>query len=156
MDHSLLCPARRRMKAARSGSRDKPPRPHQRRGVKELCQPQHVWQTELQSSVASSVILALNNLETGQFTLAMPANLANIALSAPEIFATSVRWTDVMAKPSPCFSRVTSALVSVCSAVSSTSLRIRDSVMVKQAACAAPINSSGFDPGLFSKRLPNP
>src|SRR6266850_7198517 len=134
MDHSLLCPARRRKIAACSGSRDKLPRPHQRRGVKELCQPQHVWQPELQSSVASSVILVLNNFETGQLTLAIPANLANIALSAPGIFASSVRWTDVMAKPSPCFSRVTSALASVCSTMSSASPRIRDSVMNRQHA----------------------
>ena len=32
----------------------------------------------------------------------------------------------------------------------------QDSAMVKQAACAAPINSSGFEPGLPSKRLAKP
>src|SRR4030088_1453835 len=47
-----------------------------------------------QSSVASSVILAFNNLDTGQPALAMPTNSANFVLSAPGIFATSHRWTD--------------------------------------------------------------
>ena len=86
----------------------------------------------------------------------MPASSSNFALSAPGIFAFNVRCTDVMAKPSPTFSSVTSALVSICSAVSFASPRISDSAMVKQAACAAPISSSGLEPGLPSKRLAKP
>ncbi len=107
-------------------------------------------------SVASSVILVLSSFDTGQPALALPASSSNVALSAPGIFAFSVRCTDVIAKPSPCFSSVTSALVSMCSAVSLASPRISDSAMVKQAACAAPINSSGLEPGLPSKRLAKP
>ena len=42
------------------------------------------------------------------------------------------------------------------SAVSLASPRISDSAMVKQAACAAPISSSGLEPGLPSKRLAKP
>ena len=87
-----------------------------------------------QSSVASSVILVLSSFDTGQPALAMPASSSNFALSAPGIFAVRVRCTEVMAKPSPCFSSVTSALVSICSAVSLASPRISDSAMVKQAA----------------------
>src|SRR3984885_7483837 len=83
----------------------------------------------------------------------MPASSSNFALSAPGIFADRCRCTEVMAKPSPCFSSVTSALVSICSAVSLASPRISDSAIVKQAACAAPISSSGLEPGLPSKRL---
>jgi len=109
-----------------------------------------------ESRDGSSVILVFSNFDTGQPALAMPASSSNFVLSAPGIFAVSVRCTDVMAKPSPCFSSVTSALVSICSAVSLASPRINDSAMVKQAACAAPISSSGFDPGLPSKRLAKP
>ena len=107
-------------------------------------------------SVASSVIFVFSSFDTGQPALAMPASSSNFALSAPGIFAFSVRCTEVMAKPSPCFSSVTSALVSICSAVSLASPRISDSAMVKQAACAAPISSSGLVPGLPSKRLAKP
>src|SRR5271157_5919126 len=61
-----------------------------------------------------------------------------------------------MAKPSPTLSNVTSALVSMCSALSWASPRMRDSAIVKQPAWAAPISSSGFVPGLPSKRLAKP
>jgi hypothetical protein len=44
----------------------------------------------------------------------------------------------------------------MCSAVSFASPRISDNAMVKQPACAAPINSSGLVPGLPSNRLLNP
>src|SRR5207344_2912840 len=110
----------------------------------------------LYCSVASSVILVFRSLDTGQPALALPASSWNVALSVPGIFADSARCTDVMAKPSPCFSSVTSALVSMCSAVSLASPRISDSAIVKQAACAAPISSSGLEPGLPSKRLEKP
>ena len=101
-------------------------------------------------------MLVLKSFDTGQPAFALAANSSNCALSAPGTFADSARCTEVMAKPSPCFSSVTSALVSICSAVSLASPRINDSAMVKQAACAAPISSSGFDPGLPSKRLAKP
>ena len=94
-------------------------------------------------SVASSVILVFEQLRHRAAGLGLAASSSNVALSAPGIFALSVRCTEVMAKPSPCFSSVTSALVSICSAVSLASPRISDSAMVKQAAWAAPISSSG-------------
>src|SRR6266481_1235877 len=61
-----------------------------------------------------------------------------------------------MAKPSPTLSRVTSALVSMCSAVSWASPKMSDSAIVKQPPWAAPISSSGLVPGLPSKRLEKP
>src|SRR5271155_2236881 len=61
-----------------------------------------------------------------------------------------------MAKPSATLSNVTSAFVSMCSAFSRASPRMSDSAIVKQPAWAAPINSSGFVPGLPSKRLVKP
>src|SRR5439155_54252 len=78
-------------------------------------------------SVASRVILVFNSFDTGHPAFALPASSSNFALSAPGIFAFKVRCTDVMAKPSPCFSSVTSALVSISSAVSLASPRISDS-----------------------------
>src|SRR6266576_1813917 len=54
------------------------------------------------------------------------------------------------------FSSVTSAVVSMCSAVSLASPRMSDRAMVKHPACAAPMSSSGLVPGLPSKRLLKP
>src|SRR5438552_15404007 len=61
-----------------------------------------------------------------------------------------------MAKPSVTFSSVTSAVVSMCSAVSLASPRMRDRAIVKHPAWAAPMSSSGLVPGLPSKRLLKP
>ena len=46
-------------------------------------------------SVASSVIFVFRSFDTGQPALALPASSSNVALSAPGIFAFSVRCTDV-------------------------------------------------------------
>src|SRR2546430_962407 len=54
--------------------------------------------------VASSLFLVLSSFDTGPPPLALPASSSNVALSAPGIFAFSARCTDVIAKPSPCFS----------------------------------------------------
>ena len=62
----------------------------------------------------------------------------------------------VTAKPSSSFSRVTTALVSIFSAVSPASPRIIDSAMVKQDAWAAAISSSGLLPGTPSNRVAKP
>ena len=48
------------------------------------------------------------------------------------------------------------AVVAIDSAVNPASPRISDSAMVKQAACAAPISSSGLLPALPSNRLAKP
>ena len=61
-----------------------------------------------------------------------------------------------MAKPSLTLSSVTSAVVSMRSAVRPASPRMSDNAMVKQAAWAAPISSSGLLPGLPSNRLAKP
>src|SRR5262249_51863878 len=106
--------------------------------------------------LASNVILAFRTFETGQPALALLASSSNFARSAPGTFAFSVRCTAVIANPSATLSSVTSAFVSMFSAVNFASPRISDRAMVKQPACAAPISSSGLVPGLPSKRLLNP
>ena len=108
------------------------------------------------TSDASSVILVLSSLDTGQPAFALAASSSNFALSAPGILAFKVKCTAVMAKPSATFSSVTSAVVSMRSAVSLASPRIRDNAIVKQPAWAAPISSSGLVPGLPSNRLAKP
>src|SRR6267142_2829026 len=60
-----------------------------------------------------------------------------------------------MAKPSGTLSKVNSALVSICSAVSWASPQMSDSAIVKQPAWAAPISSSAFAPG-FVEMVPSP
>src|SRR5438445_11522154 len=108
------------------------------------------------TSVAFMVILALSSLETGQPALALPASSSSFAWSAPGTLPFKVRWTAVMAKPSATFSSVTSAVVSMCSAVSLASPRMSDRAIVKHPACAAPMSSSGLVPGLPSNRLLKP
>src|SRR4051812_21415678 len=68
--------------------------------------------------VASSVMLALRSLETGQPALALAASSSKVFWSAPGTLAFKTRWTVVMAQPPSTCSRVTSADVSICSAVS--------------------------------------
>jgi len=46
--------------------------------------------------------LDLHQLETGQPAFAFAAIDWNAAWSMPGIFAVTVRWTEVMEKPSPC------------------------------------------------------
>ena len=108
------------------------------------------------TSAASRLMSAFSSFDTGQPALALAASSRNVALSVPGIFARNVRCTLVMAKPSACFSRVTSAWVFISSAVMPASPRISDRAMVKQPAWAAPISSSGLVPGLPSKRLAKP
>src|SRR5205085_11717298 len=108
------------------------------------------------TSVASMVIFAFKSFDTGHPALALPASSSSLAWSAPGTFAFNVRCTAVMAKPSATFSSVTSAVVSMRSAVSLASPRMSDRAIGKQPACAAPMSSSGLVPGLPSKRLLKP
>ena len=72
------------------------------------------------------------------------------------IRAFSVRSDRVIAKPSPCLSSVTFALVSSVPSVKPSRASAKLSAMVKQLACAAAINSSGLVPGSSPKRVLNP
>jgi hypothetical protein len=72
---------------------------------------------------------------------------------APGILAFTTRCTAEMENPLGAFVSVTSAVVSMLSAVRCASLRTRENAIEKQPACAAPINSSGFVPGRPSNRL---
>jgi len=56
------------------------------------------------SRLASMVILAFSSFDTGQPVLALFAISSNFALSAPGIFATTIKWLAVISKPSPTFS----------------------------------------------------
>src|ERR1043166_6539928 len=99
------------------------------------------------------VILALSSLEIGQPSLAFLAASSNLALSAPGIFTFTCRWDEVTAKPESSFSSVTVAVVSMDWAVIPALPSWAESAMLKQPAWAAAINSSGFVPGWYSKRV---
>src|SRR5208282_2032575 len=65
------------------------------------------------------------------------------------------KWILVTVKPASSFSSVTEAVVSRLSGVMPALPSCAESAMVKQPACAAAINSSGFVPRPFSKRVEN-
>src|ERR1700733_5955087 len=65
--------------------------------------------------VAAKPISTFISLESGQPAFAFAAIDWNAAWSMPGIFAVTVRWTEVMEKPSPALSRTTSDLLSTCS-----------------------------------------
>ena len=98
-------------------------------------------------SVASKPISTLINLETGQPAFAFAAIDRNVSWSMPGIFAVTVRWTEVMEKPSPSFSMTTSDLLSTRSGTKFAIPSILTNDMVKHAAWAAPSSSSGLVPG---------
>src|SRR6266550_3485609 len=104
---------------------------------------------------AVSVISAFSNREMGQPAFASCAAFSNAALSAPGIFAVTSRWTFVIVKPASSFSSVTAAVVSRLSGVMPAFPSCAESAIVKQPACAAAINSSGFVPAPFSNRVEN-
>jgi hypothetical protein len=102
------------------------------------------------------VISALSSLETGQPALALAVSVSKVAWSAPGILAFKARCTSVMAKPPSTCSIATFAVVSISVAVSLASPRMSERAMVKQAAWAAAISSSGLLPRCPSKRLAKP
>src|SRR5208282_234238 len=104
-------------------------------------------------SRALTEISALYNLETGQPVSAAFTAASNLVLSAPGILATRSRWLLVMEKPSPTFSREIVQVVSSFVAVIPAPPSCAERAMVKQPACAAASNSSGFVPTPFSKRV---
>src|ERR1041384_907969 len=101
------------------------------------------------------VILALNNFETGHPALALLAAVLNCSWVAPGTRALTWRWIVVMAKPDSSFSSVTVASVAIRSGFRPALFNCADKAMEKQPAWAAPINSSGFVPFSFSKRVTN-
>ena len=104
-------------------------------------------------SFASMVILAFRTRETGHPFLAFCVAWSNFAWSPPGIFTLTSRCTAVMVKPASVFSSVSAAFVSMLSAVMPASPSCAERAMEKQPACAAAINSSGFVPTPFSKRV---
>lgn len=86
-------------------------------------------------------------LETGHHAFAFDAIDWNVSRSMPDIFAVTVRWTEVMEKPSSSFSMTTSDLLSTCSGAKFPIRSILTNDMVKHAAWAAPRSSSGLVPG---------
>jgi hypothetical protein len=107
-------------------------------------------------SLALREIYAFRTFETGQPDLVCSAICWNVRSSMPGIFATHTRSLCVIAKPSPTFSSRTDASVCMDSAVKPALPRPSDSAIEKQAACAAPMSSSGFVPGPSSKRALKP
>src|ERR1700728_581520 len=106
-------------------------------------------------SFASMVILAFSTFETGQPDLAFWATVLNASALAPGTFATTSRWTAVIAHPASSFSMVSVADVLMLSGVRFAPPSCADSAIEKQAACAAAISSSGFVPWAFSNRVLN-
>jgi len=84
--------------------------------------------------VAPKPISTFISLETGQPAFAFAAIDWNAAWSMPGIFAVTVRWTEVMEKPSPSLSMTTSDLLSTCSGTKFAMPSSLTNDMVKQAA----------------------
>ena len=108
------------------------------------------------ASFADIEIFAFSTFDTGQPDLVCSAISMKVLSSMLGIFATHTRSLCVMANPSPTFSSRTAASVWMESAVNPALPRPADSAIEKQAACAAPMSSSGFVPGPSSKRALNP
>src|SRR5438309_12068023 len=101
------------------------------------------------------VILALRTLETGHPLLASSAALLKASWVAPGTRAVTSSCIVVIVQPASSLSIVRLAVVLILSGVSFAAPSWADSAIEKQAACAAAINSSGFVPGVFSKRVVN-
>src|SRR5271154_874925 len=104
---------------------------------------------------ALTEISARNSFDTGQPVSAFFTAVSNFALSAPGMRATKSKWLLVMLNPSPTLSSVTVAVVSSLSAFRPIAPSCPESAIVKQPACAAASNSSGFVPTPFSNRVLN-
>src|SRR5450631_4115227 len=106
-------------------------------------------------SFASIVIFALSTFDTGQPAFAFCAAVLKASALAPGTFATTSRWTAVIAQPASSFSMVRVAAVLMLSGVRFAPPSWADSAIEKHAAWAAAISSSGFVPGAFSNRVVN-
>jgi hypothetical protein len=84
--------------------------------------------------VASKPISTVISFETGQPAFAFAAIDWNVSWSMPGIFAVTMRWTEVMEKPSPSFSMTTSDLLAYCSGTNFAIPSILTNDMVKHAA----------------------
>ena len=103
--------------------------------------------------VASMVIFALSTLETGHPAFALSAAVLKASALAPGIFAVTSRCTAVIVQPASSFSMVSVADVAMLSGVRFAAPNCAERAIEKHAACAAAISSSGFVPGVFSKRV---
>ncbi len=104
-------------------------------------------------TVKLSEILAFKTFEIGQFSFAPAAAISIFDLSAPVALTVVCNLLSVIPKPGPCFSKITTAVVSIRSAVIPTLPNSADSAIEKQLECAAAISSSGFKPFAPSKRV---
>jgi hypothetical protein len=89
----------------------------------------------------------------GQPALAPLAMAVNFASSMPGIFAVMSRCDSVTVKPASVFSNVIVAVVWMDAGVKPALPSSAENAIEKQPACAAAINSSGFVPMPFSKRV---
>lgn len=99
------------------------------------------------------VISAFSSRETGQLSFALAAADSNAAVEISGILALTFRCTREIVQPASSFSRVTAAAVRMLSGLKFIVLNWAESAMLKHAACAAAISSSGFVPAPCSKRV---
>ena len=108
---------------------------------------------QLAPEPTSSEISALKRRDTGQLALALAAADSNAVCVIPGIRAARSRWILEMVQPASSFSSETVAVTLMLSGVKFMVLSCAERAMAKQPAWAAPINSSGFVPLAFSKRV---
>src|SRR5690606_18177009 len=112
-----------------------------------------------QTSFASSVISGTprSAFDNGQFSFASLAIFWKVASSTPGTEAFSVSAMRSIAKPLPCLTRRTAAVVSIDFVAMPCASQANENAIVKHAAWAAPRISSGLVPLRSSpKRLPKP
>src|SRR5688500_7370219 len=98
---------------------------------------------------------ALSTRETGQYAFASFAICSNFEASIPGTQPVRSRWIALIVQlPSTCY-KESAAFVDNSCGVNPERPRNAESAIVKQPACAAAINSSGFVPGAFSNRVVN-
>src|SRR5271170_2043004 len=107
------------------------------------------------SSFASSETFAFSRREIGQPAFAPFAMAVNFSASMPGIFAVMSRCDSVTVKPASVLSSVIVVVVLMDVGVKPALPNSADNAIEKQPACAAAINSSGFVPTPFSKRVLN-
>src|SRR6266516_6240171 len=101
------------------------------------------------------VILALKSLEIGQPASAASAAFWNASAEAPGTLPDTARCDSVTDHPESTRSSVTVAVVCNVSATTFDFPSSAESAIVKQAACAAAMSSSGLVPFPLSNRVVN-
>src|SRR5580658_8163873 len=107
------------------------------------------------SNFASSETLAFSKREMGQPALAPLAMAVNLAWSMPGMLAVMSKCDSVTVKPASVLSNVMVAVVWMAAGVNPALPSSAENAIEKQPACDAAINSSGFVPTPFSKRVLN-